>query len=57
MTPMSVNSMAEAVIDCDAVSTAASGTVVKPYFEEEWFKPGAFFGISSEANMSEQLLA
>ena len=36
-----VGSMAEAVIDCDAVSTAASGPVV-PHFETEWFKRGPF---------------
>ena len=50
-----VGSMKEAVVDCDAVSTAASGPV-KPHFEVEWFKPGAFFGISAEATMSEELL-
>ena len=49
-----VNSLEEAVRDCDAVSTATSGPV-KPKFEPEWFKPGAFFGLSSDAEMGAEM--
>jgi ornithine cyclodeaminase len=49
-----VDSMEAAVRDSDAVSTATSG-VKAPFFETEWFKPGAYFGLSSEAKLADDI--
>ncbi len=49
-----VDSMEKAVIDSDAISTATSG-VKAPFYESEWFKPGAFLGLSSEARLADEL--
>jgi len=49
-----VDSMEAAVRDSDAVSTATSG-VKAPFFETEWFKAGAYFGLSSEAKLADDV--
>ena len=49
-----VDSIEEAVRDSDVISTATSGAKA-PYYQNEWFKPGAFFGLSSEAKLADEL--
>jgi len=49
-----VDSLEEAVRDSDAVSTATSG-VKAPSFETAWFKEGAFFGLSAETDVADEL--
>lgn len=49
-----VDSLQEAIKDADAVSTAASGST-PPKFEADWFKPGAFFALSSPSSLNENL--
>ncbi len=47
-----VDSLEAAVRDSDAVSSATSRVKI-PYFKSEWFKAGAFFGLSSQANLAD----
>jgi ornithine cyclodeaminase len=47
-----VDRMETAVRESDAISCAASKIKV-PRFETEWFKPGAFLGISSEVELTD----
>jgi ornithine cyclodeaminase len=49
-----VDSLEEAVIDSDVISTATAGAK-DPFYATEWFKPGAFFGLSSEAKLADDL--
>jgi len=49
-----VGSMEEAIRGSDVISTATSG-VKAPYFNTEWFKDWAFFGLSSEAELEDEL--
>jgi len=49
-----VDSMEAAVRDSDAISTATSG-VKAPLYETEWLKPGAYFGLSSEAKLADDI--
>lgn len=49
-----VDSLEAVVRGSDAVSTAAAGTV-KPHYPTEWFVPGAFFGLSSEVDIVDDL--
>ncbi len=49
-----VDSIEEAVKESDAISTATSG-VKAPFYQNEWFKPGVFFGLSSEAKLDDEL--
>jgi ornithine cyclodeaminase len=48
-----VDRMEAAVRESDAVSSAASRIKV-PRFETEWFKPGAFLGISSDVYLTDE---
>lgn len=48
-----VDRMEAAVRESDAVSSAASRIKV-PRFETEWFKPGAFLGISSDVHLTDE---
>jgi ornithine cyclodeaminase len=47
-----VDHMETAVRDSDAISSAASKIKV-PRFEPEWFKPGAFLGLSSDGYLTD----
>jgi ornithine cyclodeaminase len=49
-----VANLEEAVRDCDAVSTAASGKTI-PKFDEHWFKDGAYLALSSNADLPNHL--
>ena len=49
-----VDDLETAVRGSDVISTAASGTR-HPYYPKEWFKPGAYFALSSEADLAEDL--
>ena len=49
-----VDSLEKVVRDSDVISTATSG-VKGPVFKTEWFKHGAFFGLSSEAALADDL--
>lgn len=49
-----VDSIEEVVRDSDVISTATSG-INAPIYKDEWFKPGAFFGLSSEAKLEDEL--
>ena len=49
-----VDSLKEAVIESDAISTATSGAVT-PFFETDWFKEGAFFGISAWTDVADNM--
>jgi len=48
-----VDTMQSAVGDSDAVSSATSRVSV-PHFEPQWFKPGAFLGLSSDAYLTDE---
>jgi ornithine cyclodeaminase/alanine dehydrogenase-like protein (mu-crystallin family) len=48
-----VETMEEAIRDADAVSAATSRQ--PPSYKTEWFKPGAFFGLSSETHLADDL--
>jgi ornithine cyclodeaminase len=47
-----VDRMETAVRDSDAVSSATSRVTI-PHFEPEWFKPGAFLGLSSDTYLTD----
>ena len=47
-----VDRMETAVRESDAVSSATSRVSV-PHFEPQWFKPGAFLGLSSDAYLTD----
>lgn len=47
-----VDSMEAAVRESDAISSAASRVKI-PQFEPEWFKPGAFLGLSSDGHLTD----
>ena len=49
-----VEQMEDAIRESDAVSSATSKVKI-PHFEPEWFKPGAFLGLSSDAYLSDDL--
>ncbi len=48
-----VENMEDAVRDSDAVSSATSRVKV-PHFKSEWFKPGSFLGLSSDASLDDE---
>jgi ornithine cyclodeaminase len=48
-----VDTMEKAIRDADAVSAATSRQ--PPFYKTEWFKPGAFFGLSSETDLADDL--
>lgn len=48
-----VKKIEEAVRDCDAVSTAASGKTI-PKLDKNWFKEGSYFALSSNAELSDE---
>jgi ornithine cyclodeaminase len=49
-----VANIQDAVRDCDAVSTAASGKTI-PKFDKKWFKDGAYIALSSNADLPDEL--
>ncbi|MBW1699242.1 MAG: ornithine cyclodeaminase [Deltaproteobacteria bacterium] len=49
---VAVDSMETAIRESDAVSSATSRVKI-PHFEPQWFKPGAFLGLSSDAHLTE----
>ena len=49
-----VEHMEDAIRESDAVSSATSRVRI-PHYETEWFKPGAFLGLSSDAYLADDL--
>ncbi len=50
-----VDSMEDAIKGSDAICSATS-RLKRPYYEGKWFKAGAFFGLSADAGLAEDLL-
>lgn len=50
-----VDSVEDAIKGSDAICSATS-RAKRPYYEGKWFKEGAFFGLSADAGLAEDLL-